>query len=96
MPGDVSWTREGTANNKHDHPELKIVKTSTVESDGSDVTSVSLPGFPTGLFVAMSDDRTFQIVSWEDMAGKDLLTLRRTHEGVFYSKHRPHLHHFDP
>lgn len=67
------FPREGTTNNQHDHPELKIIKTSTVESDGSDVTSVSLPGFPNGLFVAMSDDRSFQLYRWEDLVGKDFL-----------------------
>lgn len=67
------FPREGTASNPHDHPELKVVKTSTVESDGSDVTSVSLPGFPKGFFVAMSDDQTFQIYRWEDLAGGELM-----------------------
>jgi 3-phytase len=38
-----------------------------VESDGSDVTSVALPGFPQGMFVAMSDDKTFQFYRWEDL-----------------------------
>jgi 3-phytase len=67
------FPREGTANNQHDHPELQVLKTSTVESDGSDVTSVSLPGFPRGFFVAMSDDQTFQIYRWEDLVGSELI-----------------------
>lgn len=65
------YPREGK-NGKHDHPQLKTVKTSTIESDGSDVTSIALPGFPHGLFVAMSDDKTFQFYRWEDIAGKEL------------------------
>jgi 3-phytase len=60
------FPREGKGE-KHDHPVVGIVYTSTMESDGSDVTSVALPGFPRGLFVAMSDDRTFQIYSWQDI-----------------------------
>jgi 3-phytase len=61
------FPREGTASSPHEHPLLRIVNTSTVESDGSDVTSVALPGFPQGMFVAMSDDKTFQFYRWEDL-----------------------------
>jgi 3-phytase len=67
------YPREGTAKGPNDHPLIKIIPTSTQESDGSDVTSVSLPGkFKSGLFVGMSTDKTFQLYRWEDMAGKDL------------------------
>jgi 3-phytase len=53
---------------------IKIIKTSTDESDGSDVSSVSFNNtFKNGLFVAMSTDGTFQLYRWEDIAGKDLL-----------------------
>jgi len=64
------FSREGTASNPHNHQLIKVVKVSTNESDGSDVTSVPLPGFPKGLFVAMSDNRTFQIYKWEDIIGE--------------------------
>jgi 3-phytase len=68
------YPREGTAKGPHDHPLLKIIPTSTQESDGSEVTSVSFPGkFKSGLFVGMSTDKTFQFYRWEDMAGKDLV-----------------------
>lgn len=68
------FIREGTKNNPHDHQLVKIVKTSTNESDGSDVTSAALgDAFPKGLFVAMSDDKTFQLYGWEDIAGDDLV-----------------------
>lgn len=67
------FTREGTAQNPHDHTLVKIVNVSTQESDGSDVTNAALDGqFPSGLFVAMSSDKTFQLYRWEDIAGKDL------------------------
>jgi len=68
------FPREG-ASGAHDHPEIVAVHVSTEESDGSDVTSRSFPGFPKGLFVAMSDDGTFQYYRWEDIAGKELKSV---------------------
>jgi 3-phytase len=62
------FPREGTALNPHEHPLVKSVRLSTRESDGSDVTNVELPGFPGGLFVAMSTDRTFHYYAWADLA----------------------------
>lgn len=70
------FPREGTTAGTHEHPELYVFKTSTSESDGSEVTSVGLPGFPNGIFVAMSDDRTFQFYRWEDIAPKTLTTSK--------------------
>ena len=68
------FPREGTKANKNDHPLIKIIKTSTDESDGSEVSSVSFNNtFKHGLFVAMSTDGTFQLYRWEDIAGIDLL-----------------------
>jgi len=68
------YPREGTAGKPHNHPLIKIIPTSTQESDGSDVTSISIPGkFKSGLFVGMSTDKTFQLYRWEDLAGKDLV-----------------------
>lgn len=64
------FSREGAADNAHQHNLLQIIPTSTLSSDGSDVTSVSLPGFPKGLFVAMSDDKTFQYYAWEKLGVK--------------------------
>lgn len=68
------FPREGLTST-HTHPEIAVIKTSTSESDGSDVTSRSLPGFPFGLFVAMSDDKTFQYYRWEDLAGRQLMKI---------------------
>jgi len=62
------FPREGTATDPHDHPLVGVVKLATEDSDGSDVTAVELPGFPGGLFVAMSTDRTFQFYAWDDIA----------------------------
>lgn len=62
------FPREGTAADSHAHPLLASVRVSTLDSDGSDVTNVPLPGFPGGLFVAMSTDRTFHFYAWDDLA----------------------------
>lgn len=70
------FSREGVPGNPHDHRELKIVHVSTNESDGSEVCAIPLgKRFPKGLFVAMSDNKTFQFYSWETIAGKDLKTI---------------------
>ena len=67
------FKREGEPGDPHDHQLIKVVPVSTNESDGSDVTSAVLdPRFPSGLFVAMSDNRTFHYYSWEDIAGYNL------------------------
>lgn len=66
------FPREGSASDPHNHALIKSINASTIESDGSDVTSIALPGFPNGLFVAMSDDQTFQFYRWEDLAGTEL------------------------
>jgi 3-phytase len=71
------FPREGSAGNPHAHPLLKVVPTSTLESDGSEVTSADLgPRFPDGLFVAMSEGGVFHFYSWPAVAGPEL-TLRR-------------------
>jgi len=68
------YKREGEPGDPHNHQLVKTIAVSTNNSDGSEVTNVSLnEKFPAGLFVAMSDDRTFQFYSWKDIAGDDLL-----------------------
>jgi 3-phytase len=67
------FKREGEADDPHDHQLVKIVTVSTNESDGSDVTNVPVnERFPSGLFVAMSNNKTFHFYSWDDIAGDDL------------------------
>jgi 3-phytase len=61
------YAREGAVGDPHRHDLLARVAVSTVESDGSEVTPVALPGFPGGLFVAMSTDRTFHFYAWDDL-----------------------------
>lgn len=68
------FTREGEPGDPHDHRLVKVVRTSTNESDGSDVTSAVLDDrFPSGIFVAMSDEGTFHFYSWDDIAGDNLV-----------------------
>ncbi len=67
------YKREGEPGKPHEHTLVKVIRTSTSESDGSEVTSVPLNEmFPKGLFVAMSTDKTFHYYSWTDIAGTDL------------------------
>lgn len=70
------FTREGEPHDPHQHRLVKVIKCSTLESDGSEVTHASLNRtFSKGLFVAMSADRTFQFYSWPDIAGDDLVVV---------------------
>ncbi len=49
-----------------------MVKVKANQSDCSETVSVPLDGtFKKGLFIAMSDDRTFHFYRWEDIAGKE-------------------------
>jgi len=68
------FKREGEPGNPHEHTRVKIVNVSTIDSDGSEVSNVPFDDrFPAGMFVAMSSDKTFQIYSWQDIAGDDLI-----------------------
>ena len=67
------FPREGSADNPHQHEVLKVIKLSTNESDGSEISNVTFNDtFKHGIFVAMSDNRTFQYYRVEDILG-DLL-----------------------
>jgi 3-phytase len=67
------YKREGEPGDPHNHQLVKVINTSTLNSDGSEVTNVALnENFSAGLFVAMSDDKTFHFYSWKDIAGEDL------------------------
>ncbi len=68
------YKREGEPDNPHKHLRVKTVNVSTIDSDGSEVSNVPFDErFPSGMFVAMSSDKTFQIYSWQDIAGDDLV-----------------------
>lgn len=64
----VVYPREGNTENPHQHDLLAEVPVSTVDCDGADAIGVSCGDeFPKGLFVAMSDDRTFHYYDWQDL-----------------------------
>lgn len=71
------YPREGTTQNKHNHSKITSIAVSTNQSDGSDVTSINIPGFEGGLFVAMSTDKTFQLYSWKSIAIKAGLRIKK-------------------
>lgn len=66
------FARRGSEGEPHQHKRLGEVRLSTIESDGCDATSLALGGpgspFSSGLFVAMSDDRTFHFYAWKSIA----------------------------
>lgn len=64
------YPREGSAGKPHEHSLLVSIPVSTLQSDGSDITSITLPGFPGGLFAAMCEGGTFQFYAWKDLAEK--------------------------
>ena len=52
----------------HDQPRVAIIPTISDETDGLDVTSRALPGFPRGLLVMMnSRGRNFLLYRWEEV-----------------------------
>lgn len=65
------YPREGMPGKVNEHPLITKVRTSTLESDGSDVTSLSFGRlYPKGFFVAMSNGKVFQIYDWRDIQAK--------------------------
>ncbi len=68
---DQFWIfpREGTPGHPHNHIPIKIIKVAASRSDGNDITSVSLPGFPNGLWVVMSNNKTFHYYSCKYIIG---------------------------
>ena len=70
------YTREGEKGLPHLHKRIAVIPMSTISSDGSDMLSLSLPGFEGGLFVAMSDNKKYQFYRWKDMAAKVGLKIR--------------------
>lgn len=71
------YSREGTKENPYEHKLLKIIKVSAQESDGSDVTEMPLNDvFKHGMFITMSDDKTFHFYRWEDIAGNELKVVK--------------------
>jgi len=59
------YKREAEQGNPHQHPLIASIPFSTIESDGSEVTNIALNNqFPAGMFVAMTNGKTFQYYDW--------------------------------
>jgi 3-phytase len=72
------YPREGANGNPHHHPVIAVRQSSSDETDGLDVTSRALPGYPRGLLVMMNSARkNFLIYRWEDLAPPPVVTPRR-------------------
>lgn len=62
------FAREGSIDNPHQHDLVKTVYVSTNESDGSEISNMNFNStFSKGIFVAMSDNKTFQYYRVEDI-----------------------------
>lgn len=71
------FAREGSPSDPAGHEHLASLALRARASDGNDVTPTALgPRFPHGLFVAMSEDRTFQFYGWEDLE-REVLRQRK-------------------
>jgi len=62
------YSRIGTKYNKHEHKFITSIAVAANQSDGSEITSVSLPGFEGGMLAAMSTEGTFHFYRWKDIA----------------------------
>lgn len=71
------YLRQGDANNPDSHSLIASIPVEAMESDGSDTNSFNFPGFPGGLFVAMSTDKTFHFYSWKQIAERAGLEIRK-------------------
>lgn len=62
------FRREGSAANPHEHAEVRSILTASDATDGLEVTSRPLPGFPRGLLVMMnSKGKNFLLYSLESL-----------------------------
>jgi len=60
------YRREGESGDPHRHVVIAEAKTNVDDTDGLEVTSTPLPGFPNGLVVAMnSAPRNFALFDWD-------------------------------
>lgn len=65
------YPREGAANDPHRHDLVSAVRVNADSTDGIDVTSAPLPGFPRGFIVAMnSRGKNFMLFDWNEIAAR--------------------------
>jgi len=63
------YRREGSPDNRHDHREVRTVVTVSDDTDGLEVTSRALPGFPQGMLVMMNSRAgNFLLYDWRAVA----------------------------
>jgi len=62
------YSRIGTPSRPHDQPLLAAIRTRADSTDGLEVTSRALPGFPGGMLVMMnSTQRDFLVYDWNEV-----------------------------
>ncbi len=67
------FTATESVENPHNYQLVRVVKVQTNESDGSDLLQLPLnQNFPHGIFVAMSDNRTFHLYKLDELLGPDI------------------------
>lgn len=65
------YPRAGSPGRPHDQPLLRAIPTDADSTDGLDVSSSALPGFPDGLLVMMnSTPKNFLMYSWASVAAR--------------------------
>ena len=65
------YSRNGSGKGPHDQPLLAAIPTGADSTDGLDVTSTPLPGFPNGLLAMMnSSPRNFLLYQWSAVAAR--------------------------
>ncbi len=71
------FPREGSATNPNEHNLIRIINVSANHSDGSEVSNVAFNRkYPNGIFVAMSDDKTYHIYDWTEVEAEIKATVK--------------------
>ncbi len=62
------YPREGKGDEPHHHDRVEVLRLSTAESDGNEVSGLALgENFPNGIFVAMTEGGAFHIYDLKDL-----------------------------
>ena len=63
------FAREGSGGDRHAHPTLAVIPTTSDNTDGLELTMRPLPGFPRGAVIMMnSTPRNFDVYGWDAVA----------------------------
>lgn len=72
------FPREGTKENPHQHPVLRVVKVAAKHSDGNEIISLPLNStFKKGIFVVMNDEKNFHYYLPETILGDSLIKVNK-------------------